>query len=168
MILATLGKLSVEQALTATTQISDNVIRLPAKDYIAFSDAWLVITTIVAAGGSSGSLTFDLVMADAVALDSTNVVVVRSYLATKADIRAATKNRHIVALNLGKMLTQMLDDNATDPSYVGLIYTLGGDATITIDAAISPTEPWTEYHRMVTVSPIGVPEIASDGSGTVV
>ncbi len=164
MILATLGKLSVAQSLTNGATDSENVIQLPAADYVAFADAWLVITTIVAAGGS-GSLTFDLVMATAANL-TTNVSVIRSVLASEADIRAATKNRHIVALNLGKMLVQMLDESGSDKPFVGLICTLSGSATITIDAAISPTEPWTEYHKMVTVSPVGVPSIASAGSGS--
>ena len=163
MILATLGKLSVNQALTATTIDSDNVITLPAKDYIAFADAWLVITTVVAAGGS-GTLTFDLVMSQEDTLD-TNIVVVRSYLAAVTDKRAATIRRHIVALNLGKMLVQMLDDSGSDYPYVGMVYVLTSSATITVDAAISPTEPWTEYHRMVTVSPVGVPAVGSAGSG---
>lgn len=166
MILATLGKLSVSQALTAGTTDSTNVIQLPASDYIAFADAWLVITTIVAAGGS-GTLTFDLVMSQESTLD-TNVVVVRSYLASEADIRAATLNRHIAALNLGKMLVQMLDESGSDYPFVGLVCVLSSSATITIDAAISPTEPWSEYHRMVTDSPVGVPAIASAASGTVV
>ena len=163
MILATLGKLSVAQALTAGATDSTNVIQIPAADYIAFADAWLVITTIVVAGGS-GTLTFDLVMATAANL-TTNVSVVRSYLASEADIRAATIGRHIAALNLGKMLVQMLNESGSTYPFVGLICTLSSSATITIDAAISPTEPWTEYNRMVTDSPIGVPGVASAGSG---
>ncbi len=163
MILATLGKLSVAQSLTAGTTDSTNVITLPAKDYIAFADAWLVITTVVI-GSGSGTLTFDLVMSQEDTLD-TNVSVVRTYLASEADVRAATVNRHIAALNLGKMLVQMLNDSGSDYPYVGLVYTLSSSAAITVDAAISPTEPWTEYHRMTTVSPVGVPTVGSAGSG---
>ncbi len=166
MILATLGKLSVAQALTNGTTDSTNVIQLPASDFIAFADAWLVITTVVIAGGS-GTLTFDLVMSTASTLD-TNVTVIRSYLAAITDIRAATIGRHIAALNLGKMLVQMLNESGSTYPFVGLVCTLSSSATITIDAAISPTEPWTEYNRMITESPVTVPAIASAGSGTVV
>lgn len=163
MILATLGKLSVAQALTDADPVSDNIIQIPASDYIAFADAWLVVTTIVVAA-TAGTIKIELRMATSTALTS-YVQVVALDIAAITDKRVATVNRHIMALNLGKVLTQMLDDDGSTYPFVGIKYTLSAATTITVDAAISPTEPWTEYHRMVTESPVGVPAVASAGSG---
>ncbi len=163
MILATLGKLSVSQALTDTDPVSDNIIQIPASDYIAMADAWWVVTTIVAAA-TAGTIKIALLMATAANLSS-NVQVACVDIAAITDKRVATKNRHIVALNLGKTLVQMLDDDGSTYPFIGIKYTLSTSVTITVDAALSPTEPWTEYHKMVTESPIGVPGIASAGSG---
>jgi hypothetical protein len=164
MILATLGKLSVAQALTAGSTDSTNVIQIPASDYVALADAWMSIFTVVAAGGA-GALTFDLVMSQESTLD-TNVSVVRTYCSAVTDVRVATAGRFISRINVGKTLVEMLDTSGSDYAFIGLITTLGGSATITIDAALSPSEPPTESHRMVTVSPVGVPAVASVGSGT--
>ena len=166
MILATLGKLSVAQAITDADPVSDNIIQIPASDYIALADTWWVVTTIVAAA-TIGTIKIELRMATSTALTS-YVQVACVDIAAITDKRVATKNRHIVALNLGKTLTQMLDDDGSTYPFIGIKYTLSGSTTITVDAALSPTAPWTEYHKMVTESPVGVPAVASAGSGLVV
>lgn len=163
MILATLGKLSVAQALTDADPVSDNIIQIPASDYIAMADAWWVVTTIVAAA-TAGTIKIELRMATSTALSS-YVQVACVDIAAITDKRVATLNRHVVALNLGKTLVQMLDDDGSTYPFIGIKYTLSASTTITVDAAISPTEPWSEYHKMVTESPVGVPAIASAGSG---
>ena len=163
MILATLGKLSVAQAITDTDPVSDNIIQIPASDYIAMADAWWVVTTIVVAA-TAGTIKIELRMATSAALTS-YVQVACVDIAAITDKRVATINRHVVNLNLGKTLVQMLDDDGSTYPFIGIKYTLSASTTITVDAAISPTEPWSEYHKMVTESPVGVPAIASAGSG---
>ena len=163
MILAALGKLSVAQDLTAGATDSTNVIQLPAEDYVGFSDLWWVVDTETAPGGA-GSLKFALVVATAANL-TTNIEVCSVTLAAITDVRAATIGRHIVALDVGKMLVNMLDTDGSSYPFIGMICTLGGSATISINASLSPTEPRTEPHRMVVTSPVGVPDIASAGSG---
>ncbi len=163
MITASLGKLCVAQSLTAGSDISDNVIQLAAVDYAAITDAWLVIDTNVVAGGS-GSLKFALVLATAAGL-GTSVEVVSTLLSAITDIRSATAGRHIININIGKMLKEMLDTSGSDYPFIGLKTTLGGSATISIDAVLSPTEPQSETHRQVTTSNVGIPGIGSAGSG---
>ncbi len=165
MIIASLGKLCVAQALTATTQISDNVIQLPTIDYAALTDVWLVIDTVVVAGGS-GTLLFDLVMDTQVALDGTQVSVNRTYLAAETDLRVTTLGRHICAVNVGKMLKEMLETSGSDYPFIGLVMILSSSATVTVDASLSPTEPHTIHHKMQTESNVGIPTIASDDSGS--
>ncbi len=168
MILATLGKLSVAQDFTGSDEISENVIQIPASDYIAMADVWWVITvTTIAAGDGSDTIKFELVMATSAGLSSSVQVACVDIVAI-TDKRVATVNRHVVALNLGKTLVQMLDDDGSTYPFIGGKQTLSSGTTISVDAALSPTEPWTEYHRMVTVSPVGVPAIGSAGSGLVV
>ena len=163
MILATLGKLSVAQAITDSDPVSDNIIQIPASDYIAMADVWWVVTTIVVAA-TAGTIKIELRMATSAGL-GTYVQVGCVDIAAITDKRVATINRHVVAVNLGKTLVQMLDDDGSTYPFIGIKYTLSTSVTITVDAAISPTEPWSEYHKMVTESPVGVPAIASPGSG---
>lgn len=164
MVRPCLGTLSTAQALTAGTTVGEFVIQGPALDYAAITDVWLTIDTVVAASGS-GTLQFDLVLGDAEGLDSTNVVAVRIYCAAVTDKRVATAGRHITAINVGKVLKQMLDTDGSSYPYVGLVSTLGGTAAITINASLSATEPQSEMHRMTTESNVTVPAVASAGSG---
>lgn len=167
MILTSLGKLCVTQALTAQTQISDNVIQLPAVDYAAMTDVWLVITTKVVAGGS-GYFSFDLVLDTQVLLNGTQVSVNRTYLADEADLRVTTLNRRITAINLGKTLKDMLETSGSDYPFLGLVMILDSSATVTVDASLSFTEPPTLHHRMQIDSNVTVAGLASDDSGNVV
>lgn len=163
MIIATLGKLCVADDLTATTQISDNVIQIPATDYAALTDVWLVIDCETVATGS-GTYTLDLVMAQEAALTNV-IVVVRIYLADETDKRITTVGRHIAAINIGKMLKEMLETDGSSYPFIGLKMTLSSNATVGINAALSPTEPHTIHHRMQTISNVPVPAISSAGSG---
>ncbi len=167
MILAQKGKLSVVQSLTAGATDSTNVIQYTVDgsgvDYAAMTDLWLVIDTNVVASGS-GTLTFDLVMAQEAALNNT-VSVVRTYIASIADLRVATAGRHITAINIGKTLKEMLETDASGYEFIGLIYTLSSSAAITVNASLSPTEPHTIHHKMVIRTNVSVPTIASVGSG---
>lgn len=162
MIIAKLGRLSTVQALTAGSTDSSNVIEIAAIDFSSFSDLWWVVDTNVVAGGA-GTLLFDLVVAQEDTLDNV-VSVYRAYMAAVTDVRVATAGRHIAAMNIGKTLTNILDTDGSDYEFIGMISTLGGSATISIDASLSPTPPHTEHHKQVVTSPVTVPGAASAGS----
>ena len=164
MILATLGKLCVAQAITDADEISENVIQIPATDYAALSDVWWTVDTNVAAA-TVGTLKFELVMATAADL-ATAIQVACVDIAAITDKRVATAGRHIVAMNVGKMLVEMLETDGSSYPYIGEKHTLSTSVTITVNSALSPTEPPTVSHRITTVSNVGVPAIASAGSGT--
>ena len=165
MIIAALGNLSVGQALTAADEDSTNVIQLPASNYVGFSDLWWVVDTyVIAAGDAADTFKFALVMSQESTLD-TNKEIASVNITSIADKRLAGLGRHIVALNVGKMIVNMLDDDASGYPYIGQLNTLSAGATISINSSLSPTEPPTEPHKMVTVSNVGVPAIASAGSG---
>lgn len=163
MILAQKGKLSVAQAITDADEISENVIQYDAKDYAAMTDLWWVVETNVKAA-TAGTLKFALVMATAAGL-GTAVEVCSVLIAAITDKRVATAGRRIVAINIGKMLKEMLETDGSDYAFIGMKNTLSVATTITINAALSPTEPPTLHHKMVVTSPVGVPAIASAGSG---
>lgn len=163
MILAQKGKLSVAQAITDADEISENVIQYDAVDYAAITDLWWVVDTNVVAA-TAGTLKFALVMATAAGL-GTAVEVCSVLIAAITDKRVATVGRHIVAINIGKMLKEMLETAGSDYAFIGMKNTLSASTTITINASLSPTEPPTLHHKMTTVSPVGVPAIASAGSG---
>ena len=114
MILASLGKLSIAQDITGSDEDSTNVIQLATVDWGAFTDLWwVVMTTTVAA--TAGTLKFELVLATAANL-TTAVQVCCVDIAAITDKRTATIGRFIAAMNIGKQLKQMLED---DLSIVG-------------------------------------------------
>ena len=164
MIIATLGKLSVAQDLTDADQISENVIQLPAIDYAALTDVWWVVDTETVQV-TDDTIKFSLVMGDAVGLDGTNVEVASVLIAGTADKRTATVGRHIAAMDVGKMLKEMLETDGSTYPFIGMLNDLATSVTISINAVLSPTEPPTIPHKMTTVSNVTIPTVASAGSG---
>lgn len=162
MIIASLGKLSVAQDLTSADEISENVIQLPATDYAAITDVWWVVDTETVAATTS-TFKFELVLATAAAL-GTAIQVACVDIAAITDKRVATVGRHIVAMNVGKMLKAMLDTDGSSYPFIGMKNTISA-GTISINASLSPTEPQSETHRMTTVSNVSTPAICSAGSG---
>lgn len=161
MLIPFLGKLSVAQAITASDEDSENVMEIMAdgagRDYGHITDAWWIVdTNVIAAGDSADTFKFSLVLAKEAAL--TNVIEVAAVTITGiADIRLATAGRHIMAINVGKMLKDILDTDGSDYEFLGQQNTLSAGATISIDSVVSGSEPHTESHRMSTESGVGVP-----------
>jgi hypothetical protein len=155
MIKPFLGTLAQAQAITDADEISENVMQIVAEDYGSITDVWWVVDTNVIAA-TVGTLKFELVLAQEAAL--TNVVQVACVeIAAITDLRVATAGRHITAINVGKVLKDMLDTDLSDYPFIGMKNTLSTGTTISIDAVLSNSEPATEYHRMKTVSPVGIP-----------
>lgn len=166
MILTAFGTLSAAQVVT-NTEDSDNVIQYTPDGsgvaYSAMTDIWWVVSTYTAAD-VEGTLKFELVMAQESGLS--NVLQVCCVdIAVIGDKRVATAGRFIAAINVGKTLKQMIEDTGSDYEFIGMIITLAGSTTITIDAELSPTEPHTIHHKMATESNVTTPVLASVISG---
>ena len=160
MIIPFLGKLSVAQAITGSDENSENQIQVAAIDYANLTDVWWVVDTVVVAA-TAGTLKFALVLATSNTL-GTSVEVCSVLIAAITDKRVATIGRHIVSLNVGKMLKDMLDTDGSTYPFIGQKNELAGTTTITIDSVLSTSEAATEYHRQVTGPGItGVPGLAS-------
>lgn len=164
MILASLGKLSVAQAITDADPISSNVIQHAAIDFVGMTDVWFSVQTNVAAA-TAGTIKIELLLATSAALTS-NVQVMCVDIAAITDKRVATAGRMIAAMNVGKQLMQMLEDAGSDNPFIGIKYTLSAAVTITVDAWMSFTEPRTLDHAMQVESNIDNSiAVASAGSG---
>jgi hypothetical protein len=165
MILASLGKFSVAQAITDADEISENVIQIATVDWGAMTDVWWVVQTNVVAA-TAGTLKFELVLDTQVGLDGTQVQVCCVDIAAITDKRTATAGRFIAALNVTKTLAMMLEEDVSDYAFIGMENTLSAATTITIDAWLSFTEPHTLQHRMEVESNIDNSiTVASAGSG---
>jgi len=59
-------------------------------------------------------------------------------------------------------VAQSLTD--ADYIYIGLYTTISETATLSLNAALSPSEPHTDYFKQIVDSPVGVPTQVSAGS----
>lgn len=154
MLLAKLGILSTAQDLTAGTTDSENVIDLSAVDYAGLSDVWLhVETETVATGDGSDTYEFKLVLATEATLDTIKEVC-KVVITGVTDSRIATAGKRILSVNLGKMLAQLASSTYR---YLGLMSVISDGATVSINAAISNSEPRSDDHRQVVDSNVGLP-----------
>lgn len=161
MIIPKVGKLAAPQDLVPTTQDSTDKMLLSSIDYAAPSDVWLVIDCeTIATGDAADVFDFSLVVSQESTLD-TNKEVVAVRITDFADARLSVAGARILAVNLGKMLTQLAD---ADYDYLGLILGVTAGATLSINAVISFTEPRTIPHAQTVVSNVSVPAHASAGS----
>jgi len=160
MILEDLGVLSTAQDLTDGATDSENVIDLGAIANVGFTDMWLSIVTETAIGDSAGTTStfrFDLVVASETTLDNVRNIVTIDIANDVADPRIAAANRNIAACEVGQMVGEAADATYR---YLGLISTLAdgnGTATVSINAAISPSKPRSRDNVQVTRSNVGVP-----------
>lgn len=155
MILEAFGILSTAQSLTAGTTDSENVVYMPATDYCAVTDLWLVVdTNVLATGDGSDTYEFKLVVASESTLD-TILEVCKVVITGYADARIATAGNRILGVNIGTMLNDCFDIS-TYP-YLGLISVISSGATISINAALSTGKPRTKDNTQVTRSNVGVP-----------
>jgi len=161
MILEALGSLSTAQDLTNGATDSENVIDLGTIADVGFGDMWLSIVCETAIGGSAGTSStyqFDLVVSSTATLDTLVRSVCRIVIVnTAADPRIAAADRNIARCELGMQIAEVADATYR---YLGLISTLAdgnGTATVSINAAMSPSKPRTKDNVQVTRSNVGVP-----------
>lgn len=157
MILPKLGILSTAQDLTAGATDSENVILLAATDYAHITDVWWVVDTETIAGGdTSDTYQFQLLLSQEEGLDTNKEVLSRT-VTSNADTCLATAGRHIVAVNIGKMLKDMLGTSGSDYPYIGMISTVSTGGTVSINATLSTTEPQTEFQAQIVTSNVSTP-----------
>jgi hypothetical protein len=164
MILTKLGVLSKAQDLSSETAISSNVILQEALDWGSITDVWWVVDTeTIATGDGSDTYAFQLVLSAAAAL--TNAVQIASRTVTGYQAWSlAVAGRRILALNVGKMINEILGTGLSDYPYLGMSSTISATSTLSINAALSPYEPITIPHAQAVDSNVGVPTHASAGS----
>ena len=171
MILDKLGVLSRAQDLTAGSAASTNQIKKTAKEWAAITDAWLALDVeTIATGDGSDTYKFELRVATSTAL-TTYLQAFCVDITGYQDHRLEVAGRPILPVNIGKLLKSVCkglrDDNSltdTDFIYVGLYSTISAGATVSVNAALSPTEPPTEDHKQVVDSNVGIPARCSAGS----
>jgi hypothetical protein len=161
MILSAPGKLSTAQDLTAGSADSENVIQMTALDWGAYTDLfWVVQCETIATGDGADTFQFQLILSQESTLD-TNVQVLSRTITGYASKGLAVAGDTIITVNIRKMLNEILGTGLSDYPYLGMISTISTGATVSINAALSPTEPPTISHSQAVVSNVGVPDIAS-------
>ena len=149
------GELSTAQDLTVGTTDSENVIYMPATDYTAITDVWLVVDCeTVATGDGSDTYEFKWVVASESTLD-TILEVVKVVITGYTDQRIATAGQRIMAVNIGTMLIDCFD-NSSYP-YLGLMSVISAGATVSINAAVFIHKPHTKYNTQVVRSNVTIP-----------
>jgi len=157
-----MGILAKAQAITDADEISENVILAAAIDWAGLTDLWWVVDTAVAAA-TAGTLKFELVLATGANL-ATAIQVCCVEIAAITDLRVATAGNRIAGFNVGKQMKDLIGASGSDYPYIGMKNTLSTSTTISINAALSPTEPPTISHAQAVVSNVGVPGHCSAGS----
>jgi len=156
MILEAFGVLSEAQDLTSdSTTDSQNVIDLGAIANVGFGDLWLVVETeTIATGDGSDTYQFQLVISEESTLD-TNIEVISRTVTGYASECLATAGRAIIIAEVGQLIGELKE--ATTDRYLGLISTISAGATISINAAVSPSKPRTKDNAQVTRSNVTIP-----------
>jgi len=172
MLLDKPGVLSKGQDLTGgSAAASTDQVKMTAKEWSGITDLWAVIDTeTIATGDGSDTFKFELRVATSTAL-TTYLQVISVDFTGYADARIATVGNHILNANIGEMLrntAQALRDaqtlTDTDYIYVGFYYTPSAGSTLSVNAALSPSRPHSDYFRQPVDSPVGIPTQVSAGS----
>ena len=155
MILEEFGILCDGQDLTAETADSDNVILLSAIADVGFGDLWLSIETeTIATGDGSDTFQFQLVLSEESTLD-TNIEVISRTVTGYASEELANIGRAIVSVNVGQMIGELKE--AVTDLYLSLQLILSAGATLSVNAALSPSKPRTKDNTQVIRSNVGLP-----------
>ena len=162
MILETLGRLADQQGLSANEDVvSDSVIDIGASglsDPNNMGNVWLVITCDVAAGGSDGTITFDLLVSANVDMaSSTPVSVLQIVIPDILDHRVATAGAYIFRGTLPFEVWSIANAEGSTFTYLGLYITQAAASTLTFSAAVSPSKPPTDFNTQVIRSNVGTP-----------
>ena len=164
MFLDKQGALDVALALAAGSVKSEEVLNLDELAAKGFgpgnANIFLDIETAVAAGGGSTSTyQVQLVVSDQANLSSNRKEVLSVTMTGLTDVRIAAAGRKILSCSIPDQVWRIAKANA-GYKYVGLWWTLAngnGTATLTVNSAISPSQPATEPGLQATVSNVDLP-----------
>jgi hypothetical protein len=161
MILETLGRLADGQVMTTGLDaVSDNVIDIGASgisDPNNMGNVWLVITTDVAAGGATGLITFDLRVGPNEDMVTNDISIMSVVIPGTSDYRVAAAGRYICRCTLPYELWSVANNGGATFTYMGLYVTQAAASTITYSAAVSPSQPPTDFNTQVIRSNVGTP-----------
>lgn len=164
MILEELGVLDTALALTDGSVKSENVLDLGGLAANGFgpgnNNIFLDVEVAVAAGGgTSSTYQCQLVVSDQEDLSNNRKEIVSVTITGAADVRIAAANRKILSMSLPDQVWRIAKGNA-GYRYCGLYWTLAngnGTASLTVNSAVSPSQPRTEDGLQVTRSPVELP-----------
>jgi len=157
MILQELGVLSTAQDLTAGSTDSENVILMAAIDWTALTNVWWVVTTeTVATGDAADTYAFVLYCSQESTLD-TNRQILSVTVTGYETYPVAGTDRHIVNVNIAEQIHHIMGTDLSDYPYLGMISTISTGATISIDAAISPSPGHSNFNTQPIRSNVTVP-----------
>ncbi len=157
MILQDLGVLSTAQDLTAGAADSENVILMAAVDWTALTNVyWVVQTETVATGDASDTYQFQLMASQEAAL-TTNREIASVTVTGATTYPLAGTDRNIVNLNLLDQIHNIMGTDLSDYPYLGMILTISSGATISINAAVSPSPGQSAFNSQTLRSNVSVP-----------
>ncbi|MDD5328083.1 MAG: hypothetical protein PHY02_09785 [Phycisphaerae bacterium] len=161
MILTKPGKLCVAQEFSYATGAEDSENKLNIGTVEDVPDGtWIDIENAAAPAGT-GALTINLVVALEATLDNV-ISVLQVVIAAVTDKRIATKGAHILGCSLPREVRELAEQLGYD--YIGLIVTPTSSLVVSLNAAISPSQPRTRDKAQTVESNVGVPTQASAGS----
>jgi hypothetical protein len=163
MILEELGVISTAQDLLAGTAVGENVIDLGALAAKGFGPGNNNIfidleceTPEADASGSSSTYTFNFIVDDTEALTS-GVYTVLSVPCVHGDPRISAAGKKILSCSIPDQVWSLAKEGYR---YFGLSSVLvdgNGTAGVSVNCAISPSQPRTEDGNQVTRSPVELP-----------
>lgn len=157
MILQDLGSISTAQDLTAGSTDSENVILMAAIDWTALTNVyWVVQTETVATGDGSDTYQFQLLCSQESTLD-TNRQILSITVTGYTTYPLAGTDRNIVNINLLDQIHAVMGTDLSDYPYLGMISTISDGATISINAAVSPTPGQSNFNTQTLRSNVTVP-----------
>ena len=157
MILQDFGELCTAQDFSAEAKDSENVLLMAAVDWTSLTNVyWVVQTETIATGDGSDTYAFVLYASQEETLD-TIIQIASVTVSGYASYTLATAGNNIVNLNICDQVHQILGTDLSDYPYLGMITTISAGATISINAALSPSPAPSPYNSQVLRSNVGVP-----------
>ena len=161
MILEELGVLDTAHALTeGEDAVSENVIDIGAAGISGPCEngqIWLEIETVVKAGGSTGSITFDLRIATAIDMTTGAISIMSVVVPAITDERVDAVGKKIVRCTVPMEAVSVARQLGSTYTYLGLYVTQSAASMITYNATLSTSKPETDKNVQVTRSNVSVP-----------
>jgi len=130
---------------------------MAAVDWTALTDVyWVVQTETVATGDGSDTYQFQLLCSTAATLD-TNRQLLSITITGYTTYPLAGADRNIVNVNIRDQIHAVMGTDLSSYPYLGMISTISAGATISINAAISPSPGQSNFNSQTLRSNVTVP-----------